>query len=368
VSLVEVVRDAEPWLICESHSLPKMWFVGNEVVKAEREGMSLRDFFFSQDKMKEYYKTQKLLRLLVCRIMRARILRRVLGDSIAEKLPLLAEPGNLTLANQSMLGTDGVGGTLHFVTNVAVVEESTNEFLFYSEASEADMGSLVYAGPFRELIWVNKHQKATASIRAANREQAVPYDLPVRIPRSSALEAAILAHAESSAAERESYYSGIRKKKSKDDDDDEDKSRSIASSSSTDAILNENGLRVARRITHNPTVFSVKHSFIAGPSLDKDAVGAARARHAKGASCLLAWRESNLQLPVAVPDEVVDYHTGVENPGIKATLEAHGVKLYGEDATANLTLRVVIQALAPVSTMDQLVIWRAAQSALMRPQ
>jgi hypothetical protein len=360
VSLVEIVRDAEPWLVCESHSLPKMWYIGDELARAEREGNTFQQFFF-QEHMASYYRAQKAVRVITARLVRSRIVHQVLGEEVANKLRLVADPANIDTVN------DSSNGASHFDTNVAVVDDATGELLFYSEAIEADMGALIYAGPFRELIWANRRQKSTRSIQSAKREQAVPFDLPPILRKVSAIESVVLAHTEASVKARKEYLRSVGRGDKDDNEEDEEDNDNDDADTRGSVITVDHDIKVAARIEHNPTVFSVRHAFIAGPSFVIDTVGAARARVARRAQCVLVWRESNLHIPVAVPDEALDYRRGVEVPAMLNILKAHGVELLGDSASANPTLRIAIQALAPVATLDQLVMWRASQSALMRP-
>jgi hypothetical protein len=225
-----------------------------------------------------------------------------------------------------------------------MTDHKTGDVLFYSEAVDAELGALIYAGPFRELIWVNRHQKAKAALESANHEMSVPADLPPTQTRTSALEAAVLSHVQARAQAR-------RAKAGDDDAPEHDE---------------ESG--VAPRTEHSPTIFSVTHALLAGPSVSAETVGKARAVSARRAKATLAWRESDLHLPVAVPDEVIHYRRGAESAAVQQTLKEYGVGLTGDaNGAANATLRVIIQALAPVNTLDQLAMWRAAEAALVRP-
>lgn len=240
---------------------------------------------------------------------------------------------------------------VHYETNL-VKELKVGECVIFSDAFDGEEGALIYAGPYHNMLWVNHAagREAAQRIRKADLNDALPYDTPTTVNRFNALEHIIMDR--------------ITSKKASDDDDEEEEDEDD-NSNPGDSVARKPTL--ATRTVHQrdgkPNIISASAPSIPRQfSLPNKQGARLKSQYlSKGLMSTVVWQESPAHLPVAVADELIRYHAPADE--VKAL-----VKLgLGLDDEENVTsLRIFLQAIAPVSTLDQLMIWRAAHSAAQR--
>lgn len=231
----------------------------------------------------------------------------------------------------------------HYETNLIRVTNS-GEFLIFSEAFDGEEGGLIYAGPYHDVLWVNHDQDKAImqKIHAAGMLDALPYDTPTRTLRFDALEHIIMKRTRSEANQSASYES---------DDEEVDETQRTAIAPRKEYVRDDM-LKLL--------VVTAKSIPRDAAKSDKKALRLATQYKAQDLKSTLVWPEPPTRLPVAVPDELINFHMPVE--------EVPSLKVMGIDLTnaSHIPLRVMIQCISPVSTLDQLMIWRAAHSAQQR--
>ncbi len=276
-----------------------------------------------------YYRSVKMFRTVLALTIKKKVLSLLFGEADDGDDDDAQSAGEIAVA--------GGLGVQHYETNLVKKLGSTKVVVF-SNAFDGEDGGLIYAGPYRNMLWVNPHndRAVTLKMQRGNMLYALPYDTPTSVRRFDALEHVIMKYTVNG-----------------DESEDEDTASSSPVATRT----------VVKRDKAKLDIISVASASIPmkPTSSDKKTVRTVAQYKAQGLMSTLVWRESPSQLPVAVADEYINYHLPVENV---PDLEKMGIDL--ADDTNHIPLRVIIQALAPVAFLDQLMIWRAAHSAKQR--
>ena len=332
LSIVVPAAGGVPWLVYEAHALPdgalralgsntdaaSLTVLAEEMELVKGAPLTVDEFFFNPV-MQNYYASQKAYRALVCRLVRRAIVEAVLGDQAAVELRL----------DTQLTGKDQ--DDVHFVTNTAN-ERNDGTFVYYSETLEATLpgGAYVDAGPFNESIWVNSDGTAVQALLQAGLYSMIPYATPMRFPRADVLERIV-----------------ARRIASKEQSRDAEGIITIRDGSGT--------FTLATIKSSQPRVFEISHPISSDSAARQEGIVASMMRRDQTAR--VVWREA-ARVPVAIPDEMVNYHLSVAD--IQDTLKTLGIDV--RQAHSHVPLVALLTVMGAVSVVPQLELWKAYMS------
>jgi hypothetical protein len=392
--------------------------------------MTLRAVFEASREMRQYVYSLNVFRAIVTRLLRFYIAEKILGPEAVKRLSHFIDPridrrffnssDRIRAIRTNKFSADASPtGLIYFHSECydLVGEGMSNNF------------GLIMGGPYRELVWANANGQSTEAQLAAKGQAtfggAVPTDMPTTMSSMHALESIALVEQHLSTQPTKAFEevspeefavapgmvrTGIEPTGEEEEEEvvtrftasveegslsmggAEEEEETVESSASRVAsertILSKQpgGKRGQERLappfktedgvivpvlfeTRTPEarvpIFTVSHEFLGEISKNRAVVGQHGALRSARARCTLAWA-SNMDLPVFVPDAVINFRLGVESASVRRTLAQHGVAIEKiDDLTVNPLGRVMMMALGPISPLDQLHIWRATYSALL---
>lgn len=309
----------EFYIIFDAHALLEDEQPFQELLRNAENGKASVKSVISSSLYKWYYASVKKFRHIVCTIMHRHLYKLLVDDNIYDA-------GDARMA-------DPVEACHHYETN-QITFDKNDSVRVLNEAFDAELGALIYAGPFREMIWVNKTStpEMTKVLVAAGLAEGVPYNMPTSVSRSSALEKIIMSRLMKVDAARETSNEFARLEVIK-----RESARAIMTiTSKSVSVVGSDTAYVSKRIAQRYTSGELKST--------------------------LVWNEAVANIPVVVPEELLAYHLGIENKAVWDLLKKHGVD--AGNAKYNSTLRIIIQTLGVVPIIDQLAIWRASHSVV----
>jgi hypothetical protein len=300
------------------------------------------DVFFNEPGLSAYYLTLKAFRTMTCQLVRFQVMKRLLGDlykrdsfsSLAAALDREMRMHHVSLK--------------HYVVNECRQDQG-GILCFHSEAFDAEIGGLINGGPYREMIWVNaaaslQDKQTPLSPEEKRRfDGAVPAEMPTTMTAQEAIEVSALVDRLVTASRTRGEKVG---------------EAPIRHMGAYVPPITSVCVRAERDCVH-----TVSAPHVSGLAKDARFSGAIGSRRARESVVEIAWGSISLISPPYIPDAVINYRLGTEKEAVIEMLRNHGIRLDEETTqTKHRILRVITQALGPVTVLNQLTSWRAVFS------